>query len=177
MNKFYFFVSCLCVCSSVWTRMVPWPLTGLSGVTTSCLNPSLTWRMWHATGNDQWWGYTPWTTNNSIVCLKIMTWLDWRISCLGFDLCKTFLMFKCFISSSLLFINPMLLTMVSVDVGYRWAAVNPRWILGGGEEVWLCVAAADGWSLGWICISDWNCPLRPPQSFSAGQSGTVVISD
>lgn len=34
------------------------------------------------------------------------------------------------------------------------------------------MAAADGWSLGWVCISDWDCPLGPPQSLPTGQSGS-----
>lgn len=66
--------------------------------------------------------------------------------------------------------------LVLVDVGYWWAADSPRWVLWGGEEVWLCVAAADGWSHGWVCVSDWDRPLRPAQSLPAGQSGTVMIS-
>jgi len=61
-------------------------------------------------------------------------------------------------------------TTGSVDVGYRWAADGPRWFFWRGEEVGLCVAAADGRSLGWICISERDCPLRPPQSLPAGQS-------
>ena len=46
----------ICVCHPVLTRMVPWQLTGMSGVTTSCLSPSLIWRTWHGTGNARWWG-------------------------------------------------------------------------------------------------------------------------
>ncbi len=72
--------------------------------------------------------------------------------------------------------DPHSTTTGSVDVGYRWAADSPRWIFRRGEEVWLCVAAADGWSHRWVCISDWDCPLRPPQSLPTGQSGTVMIS-
>lgn len=66
--------------------------------------------------------------------------------------------------------------MDPIDVGYRWAADSPRWIFWRGEEVWLCVAAFDGWSNGWICISDWDCPLRPPQSLPTGWSGVIMIS-
>lgn len=59
----------------------------------------------------------------------------------------------------------------SVDFGYRWAADSPGWVFRRGEKVWLRVATVDGWSYGWVCISDWDCPLRPPQSLPTGQSG------
>lgn len=38
-----------------WTKMAPWPSTGMSGGTTSCLYPWPTWRMWRVIGNGQWW--------------------------------------------------------------------------------------------------------------------------
>lgn len=135
----------------VWTRMVQWPLTGMSGETTSCLTLSIIWRMWRATGNVHWWGHTHLLHTHH--CLSVF------LSPLYYDH---------FWSSSST-------TTTSVDVGYRWAADCPRWIFRRGEEVWLCLAASDGWSHGWICISDWNGPFGPSQSLPSGHDLIALI--
>lgn len=122
-----------------------------------------------------------------IVHLCLTTWLCYTTNCLPKN-CRTCSVvqqwnascnnngqtcchFWCCISSSFwktfLILTPT--PLASVDVGHRWTADSPRWIFRGGEEVRLCVAAADGWSHGWLCISDRHRPLRPAQSLQAGQ--------
>lgn len=44
-----------CVVSSGSIKMAPWPLTGTSGGTTSCLILSATWRRWRVTGSAHWY--------------------------------------------------------------------------------------------------------------------------
>lgn len=134
----------------VWIRMVPWPLIGMSGETTSCLTLSIIWRMWHTTGNVRWWGHTHLLCILLSVCLPLPALL-W----------------------SFLILIPT--TTTSVDVGHRWAADSPRWIFRRGEEVWLCLAASDGWGHGWICVSDWNSTFGPSQSLPTGRDLIALV--